>query len=75
MYYINLKKSNAVSIEKKNAEFCRKLTKNGLFIIMILVNCKCQLDTRMNNHCAAQAGLDCHTPSTAGAVKDAAGQA
>ena len=38
-------------------------------------NCKCKLDTRMNKNCSAQAGLDYHTASTAGAVKDAAGKA
>ena len=38
-------------------------------------NCKCKLDTRMNKNSSAQAGLDCHTASTAGAVKDAAGKA
>ena len=41
----------------------------------IYANCKCKLDTRMNRNCSAQAGLDCHTASTAGAVKDAAGKA
>ena len=40
-----------------------------------IANCKCKLDTRMNRNCSAQAGLDCHTASTAGAVKDAAGKA
>ena len=41
----------------------------------IIANCKCKLDTRMNKNCSAQAGLDYHTASTAGAVKDAAGKA
>ena len=45
---------------------------NGLEIV---ANCKCKLDTRMNKNSSAQAGLDCHTASTAGAVKDAAGKA
>ena len=38
-------------------------------------NCNCKLDTRMNKNSSAQAGLDCHTASTAGAVKDAVGKA
>ena len=40
-----------------------------------IANCKCKLDTRMNKNSSAQAGLDCHTASTAGAVKDAVGKA
>ena len=41
----------------------------------ISANCKCKLDTRMNNNSSAQAVLDCHTASTVGAVKDAVGKA
>ena len=45
------------------------------WLIFSFANCKYKLDTRMNKNSSAQAGLDCHTASTAGAVKDAAGKA
>ena len=47
----------------------------GLQLDRMGTNCKCKLDTHMNKKCSAQAGLDCHTASTAGAVKDAVGKA
>ena len=50
--------------------FVKDILKNKTF-----TNCKCKLDTRMNRNCSAQAGLDCHTASTAVAVKDAVGKA